>query len=92
MPPDRSGTLTINFSPSLKLPLSCTRWSSDNEGLDRLSIEYKPSDETQTLIYDQDLIIGLDWQVEDANITNVVWLNESNNTGILQDLSFANAT
>jgi len=74
----------ITFEPSIRLPLSCLNWSSANEGANRILIDFEPSEETLTLVYDQDLQADFSWIVIDVNITKVVWTS-NNLTRVLQD-------
>lgn len=34
-----------------------TQWTSENEGKLRLAVQYLPSEDTKTILYDQDLKI-----------------------------------
>ena len=54
-PPDRLRIFTIRFSEKIYMISNCTEWSQQNEGVDKLLIEYYPSEETLTILYDEDI-------------------------------------
>ena len=62
--PDIEGFVDVNFNKYIRLPGNCSKWNNENEGNDRIKIEFVPSPETQEIIYDQDLDIILSWQVD----------------------------
>ena len=44
--PDLKGILDIKFDKTIRLPANHTEWSSRNEGVDYVDLEYLPSSET----------------------------------------------
>jgi len=56
-PAKEDNNFQIHFSREVVLPTDCSQWSNNNEGKDRLKVVYLPSEETQTILYDQDLEI-----------------------------------
>ena len=61
--PDKDAILNIDFSEAIRVPSNCTIWDWANEGTDRLKVEYQPSEETITLMYDRDLENRLTWTI-----------------------------
>lgn len=49
---------------------NCTEWSNANEGAESLSIEYLPTEETQTFIYDQGIEVYLNWHIDKVYASN----------------------
>ena len=47
----------------MRLIKNCTEWTSENEGADMLNIDFLPSEETQTFMYDQDIDVKIRWKV-----------------------------
>ena len=50
--PDEEGAFDIKFDQLIRLPSNFTEWSNENEGVNRLSLDYHPSEDTQTFLYD----------------------------------------
>lgn len=44
--PDTNGLFAVGFSKYISLPRNCTEWTNQNEGADRINIEYLPSEKT----------------------------------------------
>ena len=66
-PIDRESTIFIRFGKSIRLIGNCTEWTSRNEGANMLSIEYRPSEEMETKMYDEDLQQEIDiWRIKDV--------------------------
>jgi len=59
--PDSEGNFIVRFSKEISLPTNCSQWSDLNEGKDRLKVRYDPTEETQTLLYEQDLKVEMHW-------------------------------
>lgn len=53
----------MRFSEPVQLPRNCTKWTEKNEGDKKLVFDYKPSNETMTLMYDQDVKVEITWEV-----------------------------
>lgn len=51
-PPDLEWRFDILFDKFIRLPANCTEWTDSNEGAQMIKIEYKPSVDTETLMYD----------------------------------------
>lgn len=65
-PIDRESTVFIRFGKTIRLIGNCTEWTSRNEGANMLSLEYRPSEEMETKIYDEDLQQEIDfWRIKD---------------------------
>lgn len=70
-PPDPEYNVIVRFSKYIKLPSNVTEWNHLNEGNDRLNITYITCEETQTVLYDQDLTIDLAWKVVDIGLEKI---------------------
>ena len=44
---DYKGKMSLQFSKQIRLPANYTLWTSENEGRERLSLKYLPSEETR---------------------------------------------
>ena len=75
-PPDEYQNFKVRFSRDIALPTNCSHWSNLNEGKKRLQVEYLPSENTQTILYDQDLQIFLNWEVVKVHIDR--WVSTFN--------------
>ena len=75
-PPDAQGYLWIKFDKNILLPGNCTKWSSENEGSKRILTEYLPSEDTLTFMYDQDVVVKMEWKVVEVNIKKTRRLKE----------------
>ena len=51
-PPDVGGMFEIHLSEYVRLPYNCTEWTNLNEGSEMFNITYKPTEETETFMYD----------------------------------------
>lgn len=67
-PPDLEYNTMVRFSKFIKLPSNATEWTHANEGKQRMNITYHASEETLTILYDQDLSIDLSWKVVEVGI------------------------
>lgn len=75
-PTDNQNLFRVRFSREIALPVNCSSWTSINEGMDRLSVQYQPSQETQTIMYDEDVTIDMFWRVVKVNIKK--WISTIN--------------
>ena len=50
--PNSQFAFDITFSKTVRMPANITMWQDDNEGTDKLLLEYRPSEDTQTVMYD----------------------------------------
>ena len=50
--PNESGIFLTKLSKAIHFSLNYTLWNSENEGTERFAIEYIPSEETETILYD----------------------------------------
>ena len=60
---DNRGRMSLNFSKRIKLPGNYTLWTSENEGQERLSIKYLPSEGTKNKVYDELTDLKYTWKV-----------------------------
>ena len=51
-PPDYEGKFDVKFDKFIRLPSNFTDWNNDNEGAERIKIDYEPTEETLTFMYD----------------------------------------
>ena len=95
--PDPEYNVIVRFSKYIKLPHNITEWNHLNEGNDRLNITYITCEETQTVLYDQDLSIDLAWKVVDIGLEELqgdedLPENSSNNVPIPQNAESTEST
>ena len=60
---DNQGKMSLNFSKRIKLPSNYTLWTSENEGQERLSIKYLPSEGTKVKVVDEFTDLTYSWKV-----------------------------
>ena len=60
---DNRGRMSLNFSKRIKLPANYTLWTSENEGQERLSIKYLPSEGTKIKVVDELTDLTYTWKV-----------------------------
>ena len=65
--PDAEGNFNVKFNRDIRLPTNFTQWTSENEGADKLQVEYLPSEETQTFMYDLGIEVKMRWKVVDLD-------------------------
>lgn len=53
----------MKFGRKIRLPANFTKWSSENEGGERLNITFFPSEETQDALPDFDDGIKFGWHI-----------------------------
>lgn len=68
--PNPAGFFEIDFSDKIRVLKNCTDWDWQNEGADKLKIEYEPSETTKTYMYDMDLEVIMQWEVIAVNSLN----------------------
>ena len=61
----------VRFSQPIQLPKNATEWDINNEGSKRMNITYVASEETLTLLYDQDLDMNFSWNVIETGTNEV---------------------
>lgn len=64
-PPDIEGFFNVVFSQPIRLAANCTKWSNENEGADKLLIEYLPTEATKNFMYDWDIQVQMKWHVHE---------------------------
>lgn len=70
--PDKDGFFNVLFSRPVRLAANCTKWSYENEGAEKLLIEYVPTNATLTFMYDWDLEVEMKWHVRSlSGVTKV---------------------
>ena len=60
--------MDLSFSKYIKLPGNLTKWTSENEGANRIEIEMVQSESTKWMLDDQDLSLEMSWKVDSVNI------------------------
>ena len=89
-PANEDNNFQIRFSREVVLPVDCSQWTNDNLGKERLKVVYLPSEETQTILYDQDLEIVMQWVVTKVYIkrwlSNVTTINDNSDKQGLRHL------
>ena len=58
-----TGTLKIKFSDYIRLPSNVTEWSHQNEGADFINITYTPSDYSEQVFDENEIVMGFGWFV-----------------------------
>ena len=64
--PDAQGIFAIQMSKAIRLPKNYTEWTEKNEGSEKIKIEYMPTEETLTYLYDVDIEVNMHWKVIQA--------------------------
>ena len=74
---DYKGKMSLQFSKEINLPANYTLWTSENEGRDRLSIKYVPSEETKIYVDDEKTDLAYNWKVLTTGQSSKRSLSES---------------
>ena len=61
--PNEFGIFMIKFSQAVRLPSNFTSWDSENEGSEILELDYIPTEETKTILYDADVSNKVSWSI-----------------------------
>ena len=74
---DADYNFAVSFSSGIRLPANCSYWDYRNEGVERLLVDYRPSQETQTILYDEDKELYMRWHVTSIQLADKRVLSRS---------------
>lgn len=61
--PDSQGRVEVKFSREIRLPTNFTSWTDQNEGAERLRVQYLPTNETKVLVEEMDVYLKCSWKI-----------------------------
>ena len=61
---DDYGAIAVRFDQSIRLAQNFEDFNESNEGANQILVEFLPTEETETLMYNRDEKIQLSWRIE----------------------------